>query len=223
MVELDLTITQQAAVFEQDIKKSRFILNIARVANEEEAQTFINDIKKQERKANHNVWAYVLGKKDEVQRYSDDGEPAGTAGVPMLEVLKNNQVHNVVAVVTRYFGGVKLGAGGLIRAYAGTVADGIAEVGLVELVKQQEVQLTVDYSQFETIKYWLEQHEYQILAVDYATEVVLTVGVEADAITAFTQAIENQLAGKVTIVVGAERMVERPYSRNISAKTTSLK
>ncbi|RRG17928.1 YigZ family protein [Weissella viridescens] len=223
MVELDLTIAQQSAMFEQDIKKSRFILHIARVADEDEAQTFITEIKKQERKANHNVWAYVLGKHDEIQRYSDDGEPAGTAGVPMLEVLKNNQLHNVVAVVTRYFGGIKLGAGGLIRAYAGTVAEGIADVGLVELVQQQEVMVTVAYSQFETIKYWLEQQGYQILATDYQTDVVLTVGVPTESIDDFTQAVEDQLAGKVNITVGAERVVERPYSRDISAKTASLK
>lgn len=220
---LNLTIAEKQAVYEQEIKKSRFILNIARIENEDDAQAFLEKIRKQERKATHNVWAYVLGETDSVQRYSDDGEPAGTAGVPMLEVIKNNQLHNVAAVVTRYFGGIKLGAGGLIRAYAGTVADGVADIGRVELVVQHEVLIEVAYSQFESLKYWLEQNSYQILDTEYGSTVTLTVGVEATNIEKFENDVTNETAGQGSLIVGDERIVEVPYERDVTAKTSSLK
>lgn len=220
---LNLTIAEKQAVYEQEIKKSRFILNIARIENEDDAQAFLEKIRKQERKATHNVWAYVLGETDSVQRYSDDGEPAGTAGVPMLEVVKNNQLHNVAAVVTRYFGGIKLGAGGLIRAYAGTVADGVADIGRVELVVQHEVLIEVAYSQFESLKYWLEQNNYQILDTEYGSTVTLTVGVEATDIEKFENDVTNETAGQASLIVGDERIVEVPYERDVTAKTSSLK
>ncbi|MBS0950031.1 YigZ family protein [Weissella minor] len=220
---LNLTIAEKQAVYEQEIKKSRFILNIARIENEDDAQAFLEKIRKQERKATHNVWAYVLGETDSVQRYSDDGEPAGTAGVPMLEVIKNNQLHNVAAVVTRYFGGIKLGAGGLIRAYAGTVADGVADIGRVELVVQHEVLIEVAYSQFESLKYWLEQNSYQILDTEYGSTVTLTVGVEATNIEKFENDVTNETAGQASLIVGDERIVEVPYERDVTAKTSSLK
>lgn len=220
---LNLTIAEKQAVYEQEIKKSRFILNIARIENEDDAQAFLEKIRKQERKATHNVWAYVLGETDSVQRYSDDGEPAGTAGVSMLEVIKNNQLHNVAAVVTRYFGGIKLGAGGLIRAYAGTVADGVADIGRVELVVQHEVLIEVAYSQFESLKYWLEQNNYQILDTEYGSTVTLTVGVEATDIEKFENDVTNETAGQASLIVGDERIVEVPYERAVTAKTSSLK
>lgn len=220
---LNLTIAEKQAVYEQEIKKSRFILNIAQIENEDDAQAFLEKIRKQERKATHNVWAYVLGETDSVQRYSDDGEPAGTAGVPMLEVIKNNQLHNVAAVVTRYFGGIKLGAGGLIRAYAGTVADGVADIGRVELVVQHEVLIEVAYSQFESLKYWLEQNNYQILDTEYGSTVTLTVGVEATDIEKFENDVTNETAGQASLIVGDERIVEVPYERDVTAKTSSLK
>lgn len=220
---LNLTIAEKQAVYEQEIKKSRFILNIAQIENEDDAQAFLEKIRKQERKATHNVWAYVLGENDSVQRYSDDGEPAGTAGVPMLEVIKNNQLHNVAAVVTRYFGGIKLGAGGLIRSYAGTVADGVADIGRVELVVQHEVLIEVAYSQFESLKYWLEQNNYQILDTEYGSTVTLTVGVEATDIEKFENDVTNETAGQASLIVGDERIVEVPYERDVTAKTSSLK
>ena len=129
-----------------EIKKSRFICFLKRIETEEEAKAFIQQIKKEHWKANHNCSAFVLGDHHEIQRSSDDGEPSGTAGVPMLEVLKKNDLINVCAVVTRYFGGTKLGAGGLIRAYSGSVAQAIVHTGIVEGRLQQEVFVQLDYS-----------------------------------------------------------------------------
>ena len=118
--------------WEQVIEKSRFICSLKKVRNEGEAQDFIKAVKKEYWDASHNCSAYLI---DELaQRSSDDGEPSGTAGVPMLEVLRKQNLCQVAAVVTRYFGGIKLGAGGLIRAYGGTVAQALSQAGLAERV-----------------------------------------------------------------------------------------
>ncbi len=110
-----MTITiKEDFIAEEEIKKSRFICHLKRVYTEEEARAFISEIKKEHHKANHNCSAFTLGDRQEIQRSSDDGEPSGTAGVPMLEILKKREITNVCAVVTRYFGGIKLGAGGLM-------------------------------------------------------------------------------------------------------------
>ena len=143
------------AVFEQEIKKSRFIASLAGVETEEAARAFIDQVRSQHPKANHNVFAFTIGDQQNIQRMSDDGEPSGTAAVPMLEILKKRQIINVCAVVTRYFGGIKLGAGGLIRAYAGTLNQAVDQVGLVALKPQQELILTVNYSQFDSLSHFL--------------------------------------------------------------------
>ena len=116
------------------IEKSRFICSLAKVASEEEAQEFIKKIKKEYWNATHNCSAYVIGENSKAERSSDDGEPSGTAGIPMLEVLRKNSLYNVAAVVTRYFGGIKLGAGGLVRAYTGSVAEAVEAAGLAQIV-----------------------------------------------------------------------------------------
>jgi len=116
------------------IEKSRFICTLKKVATEEEAQAFIKEMKKQYWDATHNCSAYIIGEDAAAQRSNDDGEPSGTAGLPMLEVLRKNNLHNVAAVVTRYFGGIKLGAGGLMRAYTNSVAEAIREAGIAEKI-----------------------------------------------------------------------------------------
>ncbi len=114
------------------IEKSRFICTLKKAGDEETAAQAIRELKKQYWDATHNCSAYIIGENMEYQRSSDDGEPSGTAGAPMLEVLKKRGLHNVLAVVTRYFGGIKLGAGGLVRAYTNSVASAIEEAGLAE-------------------------------------------------------------------------------------------
>lgn len=116
------------------IEKSRFICTLKKAATEEEAQDFIKETKKKYWDATHNCSAYIIGESGTAQRSNDDGEPSGTAGLPMLEVLRKNNLHNVAAVVTRYFGGIKLGAGGLVRAYTNSVASAIEEAGIAEKV-----------------------------------------------------------------------------------------
>lgn len=218
-----ITIAASEYTWEQTIKKSRFIVNMARVETEADARAFIDRINKEHNKATHNVWSYMLGERDQVQRYSDDGEPAGTAGVPMLEVFKNNEVHDIVAVVTRYFGGIKLGAGGLVRAYAGTMAGGIAELGLVERIQRHKMSIRVDYKNYEPLKYWLEQHEFTILDTQYDTGVTVTVPVADDATDSFETSVQDLLAGQADLTVGEIDLFEVPYDKRVTAQTSSLK
>ena len=128
------------------IQKSRFIAHVARVETEEAAQTFIQDIKKEHWNASHNCSAYLIGENNQIQKANDDGEPGGTAGVPMLEVLKKRDLKDTVVVVTRYFGGIKLGAGGLIRAYGKSTSEGINAVGVVERKLMTVMHTKIDYT-----------------------------------------------------------------------------
>jgi uncharacterized YigZ family protein len=116
-------------------KKSIFIGHAKRVYNEEDAKTFVSHIRNMHKQATHNVFAYIIGENKGIQRYSDDGEPQGTAGIPVIEVIKKNEVTDIAVVVTRYFGGVLLGAGGLVRAYSKAAAGAIKSAGIVEKVK----------------------------------------------------------------------------------------
>ncbi len=124
-----------SATSEFQEKKSTFIGYIKRVNTEEEAKNFVNEIKSMHKEATHNVYAYIVGENKGIQRYSDDGEPQGTAGIPVLEVIKKNDLTDVAVVVTRYFGGILLGGGGLIRAYSKGASSAIEEAGVVEKVK----------------------------------------------------------------------------------------
>lgn len=219
----DLFLTLQGShVWEQEIKKSKFILNIARVHSEQEAIDFINQVSKEHAKATHNVWCYVLGDDSRIQRYSDDGEPNGTAGVPMLEVLKNNNLHNVVAVVTRYFGGIKLGAGGLIRAYAGTVANGLTNISLYKRQSLRQMKLRISYPQFDKVNYWLTSlNDYVINNVEYGVDIVLEVLVDINE-NDFEKNIVDFLAGDVSVTKGDVVYTEIEFTKDISKKTSSL-
>src|SRR5690625_456192 len=126
-------------------KKSKFIARIKPVQTQEEAESFIEEVRKEHWNATHNVPAYILGMNQEIQKYSDDNEPSGTAGLPMLEILKAHEVVNVVVVVTRYFGGTLLGRGGLIRAYGGATREALKAAGIVRMVPAQKIRITVDY------------------------------------------------------------------------------
>lgn len=160
---------------EIEIKKSRFIGYAKPIETEEEALEFIEKIKKKHRDATHNVPAYVVGENNKVQRCNDDGEPSGTAGVPMLEVLKKENLRNVVVVVTRYFGGVKLGVGGLVRAYTKGAKAGLEAAKIIEKVKLYAVKYKIDYSLLGKVDYEIEKGEILLARKNYSevVEVVL--------------------------------------------------
>lgn len=153
---MEFKTIKEDGMVQEEIKKSRFICHVKRVYSEEEARAFIAAIKKEHYKATHNCSAFIIGEKSDIKRTSDDGEPSGTAGVPMLGVLEKHNLTNLCVVVTRYFGGIKLGAGGLIRAYAGSVALAIKEIGLVEIKEQAGLRLKLSYSQYQDFTNFLK-------------------------------------------------------------------
>ena len=153
---MEFKTIKEDGMVQEEIKKSRFICHVKRVYSEEEARAFIASIKKEHYKATHNCSAFIIGEKSDIKRTSDDGEPSGTAGVPMLGVLEKHDLTNLCVVVTRYFGGIKLGAGGLIRAYAGSVALAIKEIGLVEIKEQAGLRLKLSYSQYQDFANFLK-------------------------------------------------------------------
>ncbi|MBF2233525.1 YigZ family protein [Staphylococcus epidermidis] len=162
---------KQAHSIENVISKSRFIAYIKPVATENEAKAFIDEIKIKHKDATHNCSAYTVGPEMNIQKANDDGEPSGTAGIPMLEILKKLEIHNVCVVVTRYFGGIKLGAGGLIRAYSGAVRDVIYDMGRVELREAIPVTVTLDYDQTGKFEYELASTTFLLREQFYTDKV----------------------------------------------------
>lgn len=160
------------------IQKSRFIGYIKRVESEEEAQNFIQDIKKKHHDATHNCSAYIIGENDQIQKANDDGEPTGTAGVPMLEVLKKQRLKDTAVVVTRYFGGIKLGAGGLIRAYGSTTSQAIKSTGVVKRQLMQGFSITVDYNLLGKLENVLRNSDHILKAINYLETVEFIVFVK---------------------------------------------
>ncbi len=162
------------------IQKSRFIGYIKRVETETAAQKFIDDIKKKHYDATHNCSAYIIGEHDQIQKANDDGEPSGTAGVPMLEVLKKQNLKDTAVVVTRYFGGIKLGAGGLIRAYGSTTSEAIKATGIVQRQLVQGISVVVDYSLLGKLENEIRQSNYILDTIDYLEHVDFKVYVKKD-------------------------------------------
>lgn len=192
------------------VKKSRFICTVKRTQSEEEALNFIAAVKKEHWKASHNCSAYTIGQDGLIQRASDDGEPSGTAGVPMLEVLKKNNLTDVAAVVTRYFGGTKLGAGGLIRAYGKAVSEALDQIGIVEKQLHQYFTITVSYPLSGKIQNALRESPYRIEAIDYTDEVSITCLVRSDQIDSFKTSIIDWTSDQCRIAKGPQAWIEVP-------------
>lgn len=183
-------------------KKSRFISHVKPVSTEAEAVEYIEKIKKQYWDARHNVYAYIIGKGSELQRYSDDGEPQGTGGIPMLEVLRGAEVTDVVAVVTRYFGGTLLGTGGLVRAYTRGAKDGLAAAGIISMVLYTRVSIKVDYTLSGKVQYEIMQQGHRLEDTVYAADVEFIVLVEKSRCEGFIKDIINVTSGKAEIEEG---------------------
>ena len=197
---------------QEEIKKSRFICHAKRVYSEEEARDFIAAIKKEHYKATHNCSAFIVGEKSEIKRTSDDGEPSGTAGVPMLGVMENHQVTNVCFVVTRYFGGIKLGAGGLIRAYAGSVALAIKEIGLIEIKEQAGLRLKMSYSQYQNFDNFLKAEDLTEFDTEFTDLVATTIYIDKQEKEPLVQKLVEFFNGKIQIDDQGLREVEIPLT-----------
>ena len=205
------TIKEDGQV-QEELKKSRFICHIKRVTTENEARNFIQAVKKEHYKATHNCSAFILGEKSEMKRSSDDGEPSGTAGVPMLGVLENQQLTNVCAVVTRYFGGIKLGAGGLIRAYSSNVALAIKEIGIVHIKEQLGLRIALSYSQYQELPNFLKANHLQEQDTSFTEQVQTNIFVDKDDKDSVIEELIELFNGKIDITDQGLRKVEVPIS-----------
>ena len=201
------TIKEDGQV-QEEIKKSRFICHAKRVYSEEEARDFITAIKKEHYKATHNCSAFIVGERSEIKRTSDDGEPSGTAGVPMLGVLENHNLTNVCVVVTRYFGGIKLGAGGLIRAYAGNVALAVKEIGIIEIKEQAGIAIQMSYAQYQEYGNFLKEHNLMELETNFTDQIDTIIYVDKEEKENIKSALVEFFNGKVTLTDQGLREVE---------------
>lgn len=199
---------------EINIQKSRFIAHIKRVETEQEAQEFIQAIKKKYWDATHNCSAYLIGEHDQIQKANDDGEPSGTAGVPILEVLKKRNLKDTVVVVTRYFGGIKLGAGGLIRAYGKATSEGLDAVGIVERRLAQVVHVKIDYTWLGKIEKELRASEYKIKEIHYLDIVEIETFVDESKVQTFMDWMVELTNGQSSMEKGETLYLEEDFYRS---------
>ncbi len=203
---------RQRGMAEIVIKRSRFIGHAAPVETEEEAISFVEEIKKKHAQATHNCYAYMVGDRDQFQKQSDDGEPSGTAGKPILEVIKKRELKNVAVVVTRYFGGVLLGAGGLVGAYTEGAVAGLDAAEPVLRKLHQEVHIEADYTWHGKIEHELRQSGTMIKDTqftDKVTVICLPLAVEAEGWIAH---MTDLTQGKCPISLGEQRYVTHPMT-----------
>lgn len=158
-------------ISEFEIKKSRFLCYLHKTFSEDDAKAYIQKIKKEHPNANHHCYAFIIGEQNEIQRSNDDGEPQGTAGVPMLECLAHNQMQDVLAITVRYFGGIKLGAGGLIRAYSKSVSNALQEAVITKKQKMLRYELYFSYDLIGKLDYYFRAHDLTIEIKDYEEDV----------------------------------------------------
>ena len=179
---------------EYEEKRSRFLGHLRPVETEEEARLFITEMKKKYHDARHNCWCYRI--RGGAVRYSDDAEPQGTAGLPMLEILQREGIENAVCVVTRYFGGVLLGTGGLLRAYQKAAKGAVEDAGISVVRAWTKMSIICDYSDYEKIRSELEQQNAVISDTEYGEKVTLTVLVSQGQGTLVTEKLQDRTAGK---------------------------
>ncbi|MEU9605803.1 YigZ family protein [Streptomyces sp. NPDC048057] len=191
-------------VHETEINRSRFICALAPAATEEEAQAFVARIRREHATATHNCFAYVIGADASVQKASDDGEPGGTAGVPMLQMLLRRDVRYAVAVVTRYYGGVKLGAGGLIRAYGGVVGEALDAIGTRTRRRFRLAVVTVDHQRAGKLENDLRATGRAVRDVRYAEQVTIEIGLPDADTDAFRAWLADVTAGTAVLELGGE-------------------
>lgn len=196
---LEYKTIEDTAHTEWEINKSRFLTYVKHVETELQAQEFIASIKKKHFDARHNCSAYIIGERSEIQKSSDDGEPSGTAGIPMLEVLKKNELSDIVVVVTRYFGGIKLGAGGLIRAYGKSVTSCLEIAQIVKKTVFNRYLLELDYDLIGSIENYLHQQEIRIQDKIYNDKVKFTLLLTPNDTENTLKDIANLSAGRITV------------------------
>ena len=181
-------------------KKSRFIGDVYNIENEEDALYHINETKKKYWDARHHCYAYIIGNNNEIKRFSDDGEPSGTAGKPILDVLDKSGIANCLIIVTRYFGGTLLGTGGLIRAYSEAAKSGIEASGIMEVKKGIQAQIDADYNSFGKIQYMCMERNIIITDTEYGENVHINMIIEESEYAHFQKAVADAFAGRLGII-----------------------
>lgn len=189
----------QTGSHEKIIKKSRFIAHIAQTFSEDEANAFIKQIREEESGATHNCTAFIVLENVKIERMSDDGEPSGTAGSPILNVLQQQDLQNITVVVTRYFGGIKLGAGGLIRAYSSTTAEAVKEIGLVENRIQQGYELTISYHMYDKFENYARNEKMELEDKQFSADVKCKVYLDLDIVDTAVQNIKDMFQNQITL------------------------
>jgi uncharacterized YigZ family protein len=197
-------------VHEIEIQRSRFRCALARVSDDEQAAAFIAGVRREHWDATHNCSAFRVGPDGGSQRSTDDGEPGGTAGVPMLEVLLRRELTDVAAVVTRWFGGIKLGAGGLVRAYGRSVSEAVDALGTLRRVRHTELLLAVEHAEAGRVQNALLTASYRVVDVEYGADAVLTVQVPSDEVAPFQAWLAELTAGTVEALRVREVDVDVP-------------
>ncbi|PKV84447.1 YigZ family protein [Streptomyces sp. TLI_146] len=203
MQEQYRTIAREG-VHETEVNRSRFLCALAPAATEQAAQDFIARVRREHPTATHNCFAYVIGADASVQKASDDGEPGGTAGVPMLQMLTRREVRYAVAVVTRYYGGVKLGAGGLIRAYGGAVGEALDALGTVVRRRYRLATVTVDHQRAGKLENDLRATGRAVREVRYAEAVTIEIGIPEADVESLRRWLADVTAGTATLELGGE-------------------
>ena len=206
---------------ETEVLKSRFICTVTRVTDEAEARAVLDRLRKQYWDANHNCYAYVIGESGMSQKASDDGEPSGTAGVPMLEVLRRRELTDLIAVVTRYFGGTKLGAGGLIRAYGHAVTATIDEIGIVERRPLTVLAVTADYNDAGRLENSFRNSAFPLNDIEYGAEVTFVTHLEPADVGAFETWLAEQTNGSIEAIELGEAIVEVPVGNHADESAES--
>ncbi len=189
-------------------KRSRFIAQVRPVQNEEEALQFLAEVRANHREARHNVYAYIC-RENNISRYSDDGEPSGTAGLPVLNVLTRQGLTDVCVVVTRYFGGILLGAGGLARAYGKSAADGVLAAGVCEMIYSEIFTVSMEYPLLGKIQHVIGEENYQILNTDFGARPTITVCTEKARGDQLQKKLTDVAGGKIEIVPGGAQYCPR--------------
>jgi uncharacterized YigZ family protein len=192
------------------INRSQFISYVERAESEEYALTFIDKIKKKHWNASHNCSAYLIGENDQIQKANDDGEPSGTAGKPMLELLKKMGLKDTVVIVTRYFGGIKLGAGGLIRAYSQATKEGVLAAGIIQRSLHKEIIATVDYTWHGKLENEMNNRGYTISNTEFMEHVKMTLLTLEEEEDHFIQLLTNLTNGQASITTGDLVYVDKP-------------
>lgn len=194
-----LTIENEAQA-EQVIERSRFIAHIRPVESKEEADLFFSDIRKQYKDATHNVPAFVIGDKSELQWASDDGEPQGTSGAPIVQMLVNEGLTNLAVIVTRYFGGIKLGTGGLVRAYTSSAKLAIDAAGIVEIRDAVSLKISVEYPYFQKLEQLSKQGFFEVEEPEFSDKVSLQIITTPEDEAKVLKLIENNTSGTVSVL-----------------------